>query len=164
MSSFEEDPLPSVSEKANHRHHADETPGYYKHQLFNELYFLVDGGTVWTDSENGTVNPPTVIDATTIPSDTPYVSRHASRIHSPRNADTGTGTASAGPLTPPRNIDDVTLSNPQPLANNNIMSDSQASNDISRKYNITSTFTLIHLLIYLLCICLLIYIYMIWNQ
>lgn len=30
--------------------------GYYDHQLFNELYFLVDGGTVWTDSTAGVSN------------------------------------------------------------------------------------------------------------
>lgn len=29
----------------------------YRHQLFNELYFLVDGGTVWTDTQNGVSNP-----------------------------------------------------------------------------------------------------------
>lgn len=29
---------------------------YYDHQLFNELYFLVDGGTVWTDSTVGGSN------------------------------------------------------------------------------------------------------------
>ena len=30
---------------------------YYRHQLFNELYFLVDGGTVWADSTYGIPNP-----------------------------------------------------------------------------------------------------------
>jgi hypothetical protein len=30
---------------------------YYRHQLFNELYFLVDGGTVWADSTYGVPNP-----------------------------------------------------------------------------------------------------------
>ena len=29
----------------------------YRHQLFNELYFLVDGGTVWADSTYGIPNP-----------------------------------------------------------------------------------------------------------
>ena len=29
----------------------------YRHQLFNELYFLVDGGTVWADSKYGIPNP-----------------------------------------------------------------------------------------------------------
>ena len=29
----------------------------YRHQLFNELYFLVDGGTVWTDTQHGVSNP-----------------------------------------------------------------------------------------------------------
>ena len=28
-------------------------PDYYRSQLFNELYFLVDGGSVWTDSSEG---------------------------------------------------------------------------------------------------------------
>lgn len=28
-------------------------PEFYKHMLFNELYFLTDGGTVWTESEGG---------------------------------------------------------------------------------------------------------------
>lgn len=26
-------------------------PDYYKHMIFNELYFLVDGGTVWLDGD-----------------------------------------------------------------------------------------------------------------
>jgi hypothetical protein len=30
---------------------------YYRSQLFNELYFLVDGGTIWTDSCNAIENP-----------------------------------------------------------------------------------------------------------
>jgi hypothetical protein len=29
---------------------------YYDHQLFNELYFLADGGTVWLDSSEGRTN------------------------------------------------------------------------------------------------------------
>jgi len=32
-------------------------PGYYKCLLFNELYFLVDGGSLWLDSERGEPNP-----------------------------------------------------------------------------------------------------------
>lgn len=28
-------------------------PLFYKHMLFNELYYLTDGGTVWTDSSGG---------------------------------------------------------------------------------------------------------------
>lgn len=28
-------------------------PDYYQYHLFNELYYLVDGGTVWTDTHNG---------------------------------------------------------------------------------------------------------------
>eukprot|EP01038_Epipyxis_sp_PR26KG_P012239 gene12239-16403_t len=31
----------------------DHQTRYYCSQIFNELYFLVDGGTIWTDSENG---------------------------------------------------------------------------------------------------------------
>jgi uncharacterized protein (DUF608 family) len=31
---------------------------YYDSQLFNELYFLVDGGTVWVDSAAGLSNRP----------------------------------------------------------------------------------------------------------
>ena len=31
-------------------------PEWYKHQLFNELYYLVDGGTIWTDSSGGSAN------------------------------------------------------------------------------------------------------------
>ena len=34
----------------------ESVPEYYKHQLFNELYFLVDGGTIWTDSSGGVAN------------------------------------------------------------------------------------------------------------
>lgn len=32
-----------------------------KHMLFNELYYMTDGGTVWTDSQGGLqdpINPP----------------------------------------------------------------------------------------------------------
>ena len=29
----------------------DTLPEYYRHLLFNELYYLVDGGTVWIESE-----------------------------------------------------------------------------------------------------------------
>mmetsp|Transcript_5639 Transcript_5639/g.8369 ORF Transcript_5639/g.8369 Transcript_5639/m.8369 type:complete len:847 (-) Transcript_5639:44-2584(-) len=35
----------------------DSSGGYYRHQLFNELYFLVDGGTIWTDTSAGLDNP-----------------------------------------------------------------------------------------------------------
>ncbi len=28
-------------------------PAFYRHMLFNELYYLTDGGTVWTDSAGG---------------------------------------------------------------------------------------------------------------
>ena len=31
-------------------------PPYYRSQLFNELYFLADGGTVWTDTAAGVTN------------------------------------------------------------------------------------------------------------
>lgn len=31
-------------------------PPYYRSQLFNELYFLVDGGSVWTDTSEGRDN------------------------------------------------------------------------------------------------------------
>ena len=31
-------------------------PDYFKYHLFNELYYLVDGGTVWADSSNGKPN------------------------------------------------------------------------------------------------------------
>ncbi len=33
-------------------------PDWYKSALFNELYYLVDGGTVWTDGEEGKAPPP----------------------------------------------------------------------------------------------------------
>lgn len=32
-------------------------PAFYKSLLFNELYFIVDGGSVWTDSTRGEANP-----------------------------------------------------------------------------------------------------------
>jgi hypothetical protein len=38
-------------------------PDYYKHLLFNELYFLVDGGTIWTDTCEGVPNPEQPADA-----------------------------------------------------------------------------------------------------
>lgn len=31
----------------------DSLPVFYRHMLFNELYYLTDGGTVWTDSAGG---------------------------------------------------------------------------------------------------------------
>jgi hypothetical protein len=31
-------------------------PEFYKHMLFNELYYLTDGGTIWTDSKGGLGN------------------------------------------------------------------------------------------------------------
>jgi non-lysosomal glucosylceramidase len=34
-----------------------ELPDYYKSLLFNELYFITDGGTVWTDSVEGEPRP-----------------------------------------------------------------------------------------------------------
>jgi non-lysosomal glucosylceramidase len=33
----------------------NDIPDYYRYHLFNELYYLVDGGTVWTDSYNGII-------------------------------------------------------------------------------------------------------------
>ena len=33
-----------------------DVPDYYKHQLFNELYFLVDGGCIWSDTDSGVPN------------------------------------------------------------------------------------------------------------
>lgn len=34
----------------------EEYPEYYRHMLFNELYYVVDGGTIWLDSTNGVPN------------------------------------------------------------------------------------------------------------
>lgn len=31
-------------------------PAYYRHMLFNELYFLVDGGSIWLDTSDGVDN------------------------------------------------------------------------------------------------------------
>ena len=39
-------------------------PQYYRSQLFNELYFLADGGTIWTDTAAGVTNNNTKIDGT----------------------------------------------------------------------------------------------------
>lgn len=33
-------------------------PDWYKSALFNELYYIVDGGTIWTDGEEGKAAPP----------------------------------------------------------------------------------------------------------
>lgn len=41
-------------DRANHA--AESSGDYYGHMLFNELYFLADGGTVWTDSTAGVSN------------------------------------------------------------------------------------------------------------
>lgn len=46
-------------------------PNYYRHQLFNELYYLTDGGSVWTDSTDGKAN-------INIPSATPPYASSAS--------------------------------------------------------------------------------------
>ena len=35
-----------------------ETPEWYAGALFNELYYVVDGGTIWTDGEEGQPPPP----------------------------------------------------------------------------------------------------------
>jgi non-lysosomal glucosylceramidase len=35
-----------------------ELPSWYKSALFNELYFVTDGGTIWTDGEEGQPPPP----------------------------------------------------------------------------------------------------------
>jgi beta-glucosidase 2, glycosyl-hydrolase family 116 N-term len=43
----------SDKEKEKQKQTASES---YRHQLFNELYFLVDGGTVWTDTQDGVSN------------------------------------------------------------------------------------------------------------
>jgi hypothetical protein len=37
-------------------------PSYYPHLLFNELYFLVDGGSIWANSVNGVPNSVDSID------------------------------------------------------------------------------------------------------
>lgn len=50
----QQEPHPSAETKPE----AMRLPHYYQHQLFNELYFLVDGGSVWADSENGVANDP----------------------------------------------------------------------------------------------------------
>jgi beta-glucosidase 2, glycosyl-hydrolase family 116 N-term len=42
-----------LKEKQKQRQSTSES---YRHQLFNELYFLVDGGTVWTDTRHGISN------------------------------------------------------------------------------------------------------------
>ena len=34
----------------------EELPSYYKHLLFNELYFLVDGGSIWSISDTNCSN------------------------------------------------------------------------------------------------------------
>ena len=41
----------------DHSESAATVSSSYRHQLFNELYFLVDGGTVWADSTYGIPNP-----------------------------------------------------------------------------------------------------------
>lgn len=43
---------PSTSSKASNR----QDRAYYKHMIFNELYYLVDGGTFWLDSTAGESN------------------------------------------------------------------------------------------------------------
>jgi hypothetical protein len=42
-------------------------PDSYKHMIFNELYFLVDGGTFWTDTSDGVPND-VIIDAIAVDS------------------------------------------------------------------------------------------------
>ena len=39
-----------------HTTQGKQSENYYDHMLFNELYFLADGGTVWTDSTAGVSN------------------------------------------------------------------------------------------------------------
>jgi len=40
----------------DHTEQRKSSDNYYEHMLFNELYFLADGGTVWTDSTAGVSN------------------------------------------------------------------------------------------------------------
>jgi non-lysosomal glucosylceramidase len=46
-----------------HSFGGEDNSDFYRHQLFNELYFLVDGGTVWTDTNAGLQNPLSAIAA-----------------------------------------------------------------------------------------------------
>jgi hypothetical protein len=67
----DDDPLPRE----------DPLPTYYKSQLFNELYFLVDGGTLWLDTSDGVPNPPN-------PPNPPRTPRTPNTPHTPRTPHT----------------------------------------------------------------------------
>jgi hypothetical protein len=65
-------------------------PSYYNHLLFNELYFLVDGGAIWSDSHSGHPNEPSTDGLFGMMSQTPSKSdtdeAHASVVSdAPRN-------------------------------------------------------------------------------
>eukprot|EP01035_Chromulina_nebulosa_P021912 gene21912-28371_t len=40
----------NISNESDKREGNPDVPGFYKHHLFNELYYLVDGGSVWVNS------------------------------------------------------------------------------------------------------------------
>lgn len=60
-----------------HPVNSDESlPAYYRHMLFNELYFLVDGGSIWLDSTDGVENtdsplPPSCFQSDVLPEKCP---------------------------------------------------------------------------------------------
>lgn len=52
-------PLDTTADETTNPEHTEQqkqSDNYYEHMLFNELYFLADGGTVWTDSTAGVSN------------------------------------------------------------------------------------------------------------
>jgi hypothetical protein len=53
---WQEELIKDLESSSSHQH-TDNGADYYKHHLFNELYYLVDGGSIWSNSSNGQANP-----------------------------------------------------------------------------------------------------------
>lgn len=49
--------FPEKTKNLSKESSADNNLDFYYSQIFNELYYLVDGGTLWLDSSNGEANP-----------------------------------------------------------------------------------------------------------
>jgi non-lysosomal glucosylceramidase len=62
-------------------------PEYYRHMLFNELYFLVDGGSVWLDTSDGVDN------AAPVPAPAPTATEGEAEAVTATEAGVGTGAA-----------------------------------------------------------------------
>lgn len=86
--------LVGVSQESNSSRHSapHQIPSYYNHQIFNELYFLVDGGTLWLDSTDGVANaiPEASVSASNNNSSTTTITETTSTEHANQTESAGT--------------------------------------------------------------------------